>query len=124
MSEKKVEDPRDAIYQERRPWGAFRRYTYNQLSTVKIITVNPGQVLSLQYHNQRDELWVALEPGLCVTLDDRIWEPEPYEEIFIPCGAHHRMAGVGKDPSRWLEISLGKFDEDDIIRLEDHYGRK
>jgi len=111
-------------YDEERPWGRFRRYTHNQLSTVKIITVNPGHVLSLQYHHKRDELWVALDPGLRVTLADQVWEPQPYEEIFIPHGTRHRVAGVGKEPSRWLEISFGEFDEDDIVRLEDFYGRK
>jgi mannose-6-phosphate isomerase len=112
------------IYQEERPWGRFRRYTHNQLSTVKIITVNPGHVLSLQYHHKRDELWVVLDPGLRVTLADRVWEPQPYEEIFIPHGTRHRVAGIGKEPSRWLEISFGEFDENDIVRLEDSYGRK
>jgi mannose-6-phosphate isomerase-like protein (cupin superfamily) len=112
------------IYEEERPWGRFRRYTHNQLSTVKIITVNPGHVLSLQYHHKRDELWVALDPGLRVTLADRVWEPQPYEEIFIPHGARHRVAGIGNGPSRWLEISFGEFDENDIVRLEDSYGRK
>ena len=45
-------------------------------------------------------------PGLRVTLDDRVWEPAPYEEIFIPHGARHRIAGTGSQPSRWLEIFL------------------
>lgn len=117
-------DPRSGIYEEKRPWGGFRRYTHNQLSTVKIITVNPGEVLSLQYHHHRDELWITLDPGLRVTLDDRVWEAAPYEEIFIPHGSRHRMAAVGKQPSRWLEISFGEFDENDIVRLEDRYGRR
>jgi len=117
-------DVRAHIHEEERPWGKFRRFTHNQLSTVKIITVKPGEVLSLQYHHHRDELWVVLDPGLRVTLDDRVWDPQPYEEIFIPQGARHRIAGVGERPSRWLEISFGEFDEGDIVRLEDHYGRK
>jgi mannose-6-phosphate isomerase len=124
MSNQSSIDPRSAIYEENRPWGGFRRYTHNQVSTVKIITVNPGQVLSLQYHHHRDELWVVLDSGLSVTLDDRVWEPALYEEIFIPHGSYHRMAGVGSQPSRWLEISFGHFDENDIVRLEDQYGRK
>jgi mannose-6-phosphate isomerase len=118
------DDPRSRIYEEARPWGGFRRYTHNQVSTVKIITVNPGEVLSLQYHRHREELWVALDTGLRVTLGDRVWDPEPYEEIFIPQGTQHRIAGIGAQPSRWLEISFGQFDEQDIVRLEDHYGRK
>lgn len=124
MTSQRNEDPRSHIYEERRPWGGFRRYTHNELSTVKIITVKPGEILSLQYHHHRDELWVALDEGLRATLGDRVWDPELYEEIFIPHGTHHRMAGVGNRPSRWLEISFGKFDEEDIVRLEDHYGRK
>ena len=124
MSNQPSIDPRSAIYEENRPWGGFRRYTHNQVSTVKIITVNPGQVLSLQYHHHRDELWVVLDSGLSVTLDDRVWEPALYEEILIPHGSYHRMAGVGSQPSRWLEISFGHFDESDIVRLEDQYGRK
>ncbi len=117
-------DDLTTIYEETRPWGGFRRYTHNQVSTVKIITVNPGAVLSLQYHRHRDELWVALDPGLRATLDDKVWEPKPYEEILVRRGTKHRMAGVGKKAARWLEISFGEFDENDIVRLEDHYGRK
>jgi mannose-6-phosphate isomerase len=124
MASHRNKDPRSHIYEEERPWGGFRRYTHNQLSTVKIITVKPGEILSLQYHHHRDELWVALNTGLRVTLGDRVWEPELYEEIFIPHGTKHRIAGVGDKPSRWLEISFGEFDEEDIVRLEDHYGRK
>jgi mannose-6-phosphate isomerase len=117
------QNPLSSIYQEQRPWGGFRRYTHNQISTVKIITVNPGEILSLQYHHHRDELWVALDRGLRVTLGGETWEPKPYEEIYIPRGKHHRMAGVGKKPSRWLEISFGEFDENDIVRLADSYNR-
>jgi mannose-6-phosphate isomerase-like protein (cupin superfamily) len=118
------QNPISSIYQESRPWGGFRRYTHNQISTVKIITVNPGEILSLQYHHHRDELWVALDRGLKVTLGERNWEPEPYEEIFIPRGTNHRMAGVGEKSGRWLEISFGEFNEEDIVRLEDRYNRE
>jgi len=78
----------------------------------------------LQYHHLRDELWVALDRGLRVTLGETIWDPELYEEIYIPRGTKHRMAGVGEKSSRWLEISFGEFNEEDIVRLEDSYNRK
>ena len=117
------DDPRSLICQEQRPWGAFRRFTHNQVSTVKIITVKPGQLLSLQLHRHRDELWVALDPGLQVTVGERTWHAEAYEEIYIPRRTRHRAAGAGPRPSRWLEIAFGKFDEEDIVRLEDRYGR-
>ena len=123
MPQDPQDDPRSLIYQEQRPWGAFRRFTHNQVSTVKIITVNPGQVLSLQLHRHRDELWVALDPGLQVTVGGRTWEAEPCEEIYIPRRTRHRAAGAGPRPSRWLEIAFGEFDEEDIVRLEDRYGR-
>jgi len=123
MSEEKQENFRYEIYEELRPWGTFRCFTYNKVSTVKIITVNPGQMLSLQLHHHRDELWVVLNSGLQVTLGDRIWKPEPYEEIYISRGTQHRAESVGRVPSRWLEIAFGKFDEQDIVRLDDQYGR-
>lgn len=123
MPQDPQDDPRSLTYQEQRPWGAFRRFTHNQVSTVKIITVNPGQVLSLQLHRHRDELWVALDPDLRVTVGERTWQPEPYEEIYIPRRTRHRAAGAGPHPSRWLEIAFGEFDEEDIVRLEDRYGR-
>lgn len=123
MSEEKQENSKCEIYEELRPWGIFRCFTYNKVSTVKIITVNPGQKLSLQLHHHRDELWVVLDSGLQVTLEDRIWKPEAYEEIYILRGTQHRAEGVGKTPSRWLEIAFGNFDEQDIVRLDDQYGR-
>lgn len=124
MPHDQQDDPRFLIYQEQKPWGSFRRFTHNQMSTLKIITVNPGQSLSLQLHCNRDELWVILDPGLQVTVGERTWKPEPCEEIYIPRQTHHRATGVGLRPSRWLEIALGEFDERDIVRLEDRYGRK
>ena len=124
MLNKNNDDPRSNIYEEQRPWGRFRRLTLNQLSTVKLITVNPGQVLSLQFHNYRDELWVVLTSGLQITVGEKTWQPKPYEEIYIPSKTNHRVEGMGTHPSYWFEISLGKFDEEDIVRLADNYGRK
>ena len=83
MLNKSNDDPRSNIYEEQRPWGRFRRFTLNQFSTVKLITVNPGQVLSLQFHNYRDELWVVLTSGLRITVGEKTWQPKPYEEIFL-----------------------------------------
>jgi mannose-6-phosphate isomerase len=116
-------DPRERIYEEARPWGAFRQYTHNEVSTVKIITVGPGEVLSLQRHRKRDELWVALTEGLEVTLGERVFRPQLFQEMFVPRETKHRMAGVGDAPARWLEVSFGVFEEDDIERFDDAYGR-
>jgi mannose-6-phosphate isomerase len=106
-----------------KPWGRFEQYTHNLPCTVKIITVDPGGILSRQYHHQRDELWVVLDPGARVELGEQVLEPEPGEKVFIPRQTTHRLSSTGDEPVRILEISFGFFDEDDIVRLEDVYGR-
>ena len=111
------------IYEEVRPWGKFRSCPHQLASSLKIITVNPGGLLSLQYHRQRSEYWVFLDGGLEVTLGSRTWQPRPGEELFIPAETPHRLQGVGTQPARVMELWLGSSDEDDIVRLEDIYGR-
>ena len=106
-----------------KPWGRFARYAHNLPSTVKIITVDPGGRLSSQYHHGRDELWVVLDPGIRVELGDETLYPEPGDELFIPRGTTHRLSCTKDRPARILEVSFGVFDEDDIVRLEDAYGR-
>ncbi len=106
-----------------KPWGRFEQYTHNLPCTVKIITVVPGGKLSRQYHQRRDELWVVLDPGACVELDGKVLHPSPEEKLFIPRETVHRLSSTGDEPVRILEISFGEFDEDDIVRLEDVYGR-
>ena len=106
-----------------KPWGGFEQYTHNLPCTVKIITVAPGGTLSRQYHRMRDELWVTLDAGARVELDGSVLHPEPGERLFIPRETVHRLSAPGDGPVRILEISFGEFDEDDIVRLEDVYGR-
>ena len=106
-----------------KPWGKFEQYAHNLRSTVKVITVKPGSSLSLQYHHKRDERWVVLDPGARIELGDQLLNPEPEETVIIPRGTPHRLSATGETPVRILEISFGKFDEDDIVRLEDLYGR-
>jgi mannose-6-phosphate isomerase len=106
-----------------KPWGKFEQYTHNMPSTVKVITVRPSEALSLQYHNGRDELWVALDPGAQVEVGDQSLNLEPEEMVFIPRRTPHRLSAIGEEPVRILEISLGEFDEYDIVRLVDIYGR-
>jgi mannose-6-phosphate isomerase len=107
-----------------KPWGSFERYTHNLASTVKIITVAPGGTLSSQYHHKRDELWVVLDPGARVELGGVVVDPDVGEELFIPRGTVHRLSAAGGDePVRILEVSFGEFEEGDIVRLDDAYGR-
>lgn len=109
-------------YFEERPWGSFKRFALNQECTVKIIEVKQGQKNSLQYHNKRSELWVALDPSLKVVVGEKTISFKKGQEAFIPRKTKHRLIG-GKKSARVLEISFGHFDESDEIRLEDSYGR-
>lgn len=107
---------------EIRPWGNFERFTLNEQSTVKIITVNPGEEFSLQQHERRDEYWRILSGSGSVTVGDNKTEAKPGDDFFVARGIKHRAA-AGPEALVFLEISLGDFDEHDIIRLEDRYGR-
>ena len=111
-----------AHYKETRPWGMFETYVRNQACSVKVITIKAGQQLSLQSHRFRSEWWIVLDDVMDVELDGRRFTLRRSEEVFIPVGSKHRVFGL-ETPCRWLEISFGKFDEDDIIRYEDAYGR-
>jgi mannose-6-phosphate isomerase len=118
------EEFKEAILEDHRPWGQFRRFPHEGVSSIKVITVNPGGILSLQYHNKRDEFWVILDEGLEMTAGDRVWLPAAGEEIWIPKGTRHRARGVGVKPARFFELWVGPSEEDDIVRVEDAYSRK
>ena len=105
-----------------KPWGKFEQFTHNQMSTVKILTVEPHQQLSLQYHHKREELWKVISGDCKVILGRKEMIAGPDDEFFIPKKAKHRIIG-GAKTAKILEISFGEFDEEDIVRLEDSYGR-
>lgn len=119
-----IETFRSAISQDIRPWGKFRSFPPDRAGSIKIITINPGQTLSLQYHKERSEFWVILDKGLEVTAGERVWRPGVDEEILIPCKTPHRVRCIGKKPARIMEIWIGRSRESDIVRLKDAYGRK
>ena len=110
-------------YTEERPWGKFERFTDNEESTVKIITVNAGEEFSLQYHKNRDEFWRILEGEASVVVGEKKISAKQGDEFYIKAGDHHRLRAL-LGPVVFLEISFGRFDENDIVRLEDKYGRK
>src|SRR5215203_5400004 len=82
------------IEEVEKPWGKFEQYTHNALSTVKIITVQPGGTLSLQYHHRRDELWVVLDAGAQIQLGDIDIRPRVGERVFIPRTTAHRLSAA------------------------------
>jgi mannose-6-phosphate isomerase len=105
-----------------RPWGYFDEFISNTPCTVKIITVNAGESLSLQYHEHRSEFWVILKGNGFVTIGDDKLEAHEGDQFHIDVHANHRAEG-GSEPLVFLEIATGNFDEEDIIRIDDKYGR-
>ncbi|MEO3936655.1 phosphomannose isomerase type II C-terminal cupin domain [Dermatophilaceae bacterium Soc4.6] len=116
-------DPSHDIFVATRPWGQFQQFVSNEQVTVKIITVQPGQRLSLQRHEHRGEMWTVLDGPMDITVGEREWTAQPGETIWAPQGDRHRMGNSGPAPTRILEVAFGHFDEDDIERLHDDYTR-
>lgn len=110
------------IKESTRPWGNFRQFTENEPTTVKIIRVTKGNQLSLQYHLKRDEFWLVLSGNPLLTINEKPVQATPNDEYFITKTTNHRIAAPTDDVAI-LEIAFGDFDEDDIVRIEDAYGR-
>lgn len=109
-------------FTEKRPWGEFRQYTKNEPVTVKTIFVKNGEQLSLQYHKKRREFWKILSGTPEVTIGDYVVRAKTGDEFLVPKEAPHRVAAIDED-ALFLEISYGDFDENDIVRIKDNYGR-
>lgn len=105
-----------------RPWGVFRQYAHNQPVTVSLMTVAPGQQLSLQSHTGRAELWIVLDDGARVQVGDQVQHPHAGDEIWIPAGARHRLSSSGP-AVRVLEVAFGNWQQADITRYADDYAR-
>lgn len=107
-----------------RPWGAYQRIDVGSRFQVKRITVKPGGRLSLQKHHHRSEHWVVVSGTAEVTVGEKIMELHENESTYIPIGEVHRLANPGKVPLEIIEVQVGSYTgEDDIVRLEDVYGR-
>jgi mannose-6-phosphate isomerase-like protein (cupin superfamily) len=109
-------------YREKRPWGAFTQLSKNTPSTVKLLTINPGEALSLQRHAERDEFWKVISGEGFATIGSQRLPAKVDAEFFIPRGTNHRLES-GASLLTVLEISFGDFEDEDIVRLEDRYGR-
>ena len=107
---------------EQRPWGNFEQFTLNESSTVKIITVEMGQAFSLQKHEKRSEFWKILSGEGYITHGEVREQVEVGKSYLLPEGTIHRMEATGA-PVVFLEIAFGTFEESDIERLDDKYGR-
>jgi mannose-1-phosphate guanylyltransferase/mannose-6-phosphate isomerase len=107
-----------------RPWGKFTNIFVGKNFQVKELVVNSGAVLSLQKHKFRSENWVVVEGQATVTLNKKIIVLKKSESIFIPKGAIHRIHNKQKNVLKIIEVQTGSYlGEDDIIRINDIYGR-
>ncbi len=111
--------------EEQRPWGFYEVLSDDQGDhKIKRITVWPGGRLSLQKHSRRREHWIVITGRALVTVGEHFIECGPSESVDIPCGQPHRIENVGDEPLVFIEVQQGDyFGEDDILRLEDDYGR-
>ena len=107
-----------------RPWGTYTSLRQEEGYQVKRITVKPGQKLSLQYHQKRAEHWVVTQGRGIVQVGDEEYETGPGEYRYIPLGEKHRLTNIGDTELVLIEVQVGSYlGEDDIVRLDDIYGR-
>ena len=106
------------------PWGKWEVLLEEQSYKVKRVTVLPGKRLSYQKHLRRSEHWMVVEGKGMVTIDGKEIHIEKGNTLDIAQEAAHRITNVGEDNLTFIEIQQGEyFEEDDIVRLEDDYGR-
>jgi mannose-6-phosphate isomerase len=109
---------------DHRPWGSYTVLDDADGHKVKRITVSPGQRLSYQLHDRRAEHWFVVAGEGVVTLDGAGVPVTPGVAIDVPRGTAHRIHNTGEVELVFVEVQHGDyFGEDDIIRLDDDYGR-
>src|SRR5262249_20422152 len=122
----KAHNHRAAVEHRRvyRPWGYYQDVDIAPRYRVKRIVVKPGSKLSLQKHFHRSEHWVVVKGTAEVTLGNDVRSVHENESIYIPIGSIHRLPNPGKIPLELIEVQVGSYlGEDDIVRLDDVYGR-
>ena len=108
-----------------RPWGSYDSIDVGDRFQVKRLTVHPGGVLSLQVHHHRAEHWVVVSGTARITRGEETYLLEENQSTYIPVGVRHRIENPGRIPLHIIEIRSGSYlGEDDIVRLEDRYGRQ
>lgn len=109
---------------EKRPWGNYHVIAKNTGYQIKEIRVNQKSKLSLQKHKSRSEFWQIVRGKSKITIEDQEYFLKEKEHIYIPKNTIHRIENIGGEDLIFIEIQLGEnLKEDDIIRLEDDYGR-
>lgn len=107
-----------------RPWGGYSSVEKGDRFQVKRLFVKPGKRLSLQRHHHRAEHWVVVKGTAEVTLDGKVMVLSENDSVYLPLGAVHRLANPGKIMLELIEVQTGAYlGEDDIVRIEDEFGR-
>jgi len=111
-------------YIENRPWGSFENLLDVDYCKVKQIIIKPGEAPSYQYHFKRSEIWTVVQGKGELKLNDVIQSINTGDTVHIPLKAKHQIQNTGAEDLIFIEIQIGEyFGEDDIVRLEDNYGR-
>ncbi len=112
--------------QDYRPWGNYKVLEEEKNSfKIKRIQVNPGKKLSYQYHHHRNEHWIVVRGMARVTIDDKVQSIPSGGHVFIKAGQKHRLENSENQILEIIEVQTGNYlEEDDIVRLNDEYGRK
>lgn len=109
---------------ESRPWGGYIILLDSNYCKVKKLVLNPKKRFSLQYHHKRTETWTVVKGELRITLDNQEKIYKYGETITVSVGTKHRVENIGSEPAELIEVQTGSyFGEDDIVRLEDDFGR-
>tara|TARA_B100001094_G_scaffold69252_1_gene65686 strand:- start:12309 stop:12650 length:342 start_codon:yes stop_codon:yes gene_type:complete len=107
-----------------RPWGWYETIHEGDRLKIKNIEVNPGQSISLQFHYHRSEHWVVVGGTAKVRVGDEEKLLSQNESIYVPQTEIHRLSNPGLIPLRIVEVQCGSYlEEDDIVRIDDNYGR-
>ena len=107
-----------------RPWGWYQTLEEGMGHKIKRIGVHPGARISLQKHHQRAEHWVVVQGEAQVTVGAHQMALQVGQHVDIPLGEIHRMENRGGVPLEIIELQFGNYlGEDDIVRLQDDYGR-
>ncbi len=107
-----------------RPWGWYETVSEVPGNKIKRIAVHPGQQLSLQKHHQRAEHWIVTQGTARVTVGEHVFDLSVGQHCDITIGQIHRLANLGTETLEIVEVQFGAYlGEDDIVRLEDNYGR-
>ena len=114
----------ETVERTMRPWGWYDSLEEADNFKVKRIFVDPGASLSMQKHAHRAEHWIVVRGTAEITCGDKCFTLIQNQSTYIPVGELHRLSNIGDIPLEMIEVQSGTYlGEDDIVRVEDNYGR-